>query len=262
MDIGSLARYQLSSLGDRPPDCTEVIPAWWRLVSTHESVGGLFGTLYAVRRLGADAGSAGLTDSSQDLLRAAIVFSSAGLDACLEVLISHAVPVLVSGNEKSRGKFERYIDSQARAPKSPRSRVGARVRRRFLGGRIAALLFRARTSQQLQERKDGRGLRYSVRTLRIGVPRTHCISDRRVAPGPCTASRIPSFGGVVRLTRIRVKNFQSFGPEPTVLNLEAMNYLLGPNGAGKTSVLTALGAHVRHGPPAAARPARGLPRPA
>ena len=125
MDIGSLARYQLSSLGDRPPDCTEIIPAWWRLVSTHESVGGLFGTLYAVRRLGADAGGAGLTDSSQDLLRAAIVFSSAGLDACLEVLISHAVPVLVSGNEKSRGKFERYIDSQARAPKVTQEFLGA-----------------------------------------------------------------------------------------------------------------------------------------
>ena len=45
----------------------------------------------------------------------------------------------------------------------------------------------------------------------------------------------------MRLTRIRVKNFQSFGPEPTVLDLGAMNYLLGPNGAGKTSVLTALG---------------------
>jgi putative ATP-dependent endonuclease of the OLD family len=39
---------------------------------------------------------------------------------------------------------------------------------------------------------------------------------------------------------MRLKNFQCFGPEPTVLDLEAMTYLLGPNGAGKTSVLTAL----------------------
>jgi putative ATP-dependent endonuclease of OLD family len=44
----------------------------------------------------------------------------------------------------------------------------------------------------------------------------------------------------VRLTRIRLKNFQCFGPEPTVLDFEAMTYLLGPNGAGKTSALTAL----------------------
>lgn len=44
----------------------------------------------------------------------------------------------------------------------------------------------------------------------------------------------------MRLTRIRLKNFQCFGPEPTVLDFEAMTYLLGPNGAGKTSALTAL----------------------
>jgi len=116
-DVGSVARYALTALGDRPANCPEVIPAWWRLVSTHDSIGALFDTLYAVRRLGATAGGSDLPDSSQDLLRAAIVFSSAGLDACLEVLVSHAVPVLVSGNDKARGKFERYIDSQATAPK-------------------------------------------------------------------------------------------------------------------------------------------------
>lgn len=44
----------------------------------------------------------------------------------------------------------------------------------------------------------------------------------------------------MHLTRIRLRNFQSFGPEPMVLDLDAMTYLLGPNGAGKTSVLTAL----------------------
>lgn len=44
----------------------------------------------------------------------------------------------------------------------------------------------------------------------------------------------------MRLTRVRLKDFQCFGPEPTVVDLESMTYLLGPNGAGKTSVLTAL----------------------
>jgi hypothetical protein len=122
VDTGGLTRYELTSLGDRPPDCAEIIPAWWRLVSTHDSVSGLFDTLHSVRRLGVGGG---LPDSSQDLLRAAIVFTSAGLDACLEVLISHAVPVLVSGNEKSRGKFERYIDSQASAPKVSQEFLGA-----------------------------------------------------------------------------------------------------------------------------------------
>lgn len=85
VDIGSLTRYKLTPLG-RPPDCAEVFPSWRLLVGIHDSVGGLFDTLYSMRRLGADVGSADLPDSSQDLLRAAIVFSSAGLDACLEVL--------------------------------------------------------------------------------------------------------------------------------------------------------------------------------
>ena len=44
----------------------------------------------------------------------------------------------------------------------------------------------------------------------------------------------------MRLTRMRLKNFQCFGAEPTVVDLQAMTYLLGPNGAGKTTVLTAL----------------------
>jgi len=44
----------------------------------------------------------------------------------------------------------------------------------------------------------------------------------------------------MHLTRMRLKNFQCFGPEPSVIDLEAMTYLLGPNGAGKTSALTAL----------------------
>lgn len=44
----------------------------------------------------------------------------------------------------------------------------------------------------------------------------------------------------MRLIRIRLRNFQCFGQEPTALDLDDITYLLGPNGAGKTSVLTAL----------------------
>lgn len=44
----------------------------------------------------------------------------------------------------------------------------------------------------------------------------------------------------MKLARLRLSNFQSFGPGPTVLALEAMIFLLGPNGTGKTAVLQAL----------------------
>jgi putative ATP-dependent endonuclease of OLD family len=73
---------------------------------------------------------------------------------------------------------------------------------------------------------------------------------------------------------MRLKNFQCFGPEPTVVDFVSMTYLLGPNGAGKTSVLTALGRmfamdpqmrrvrrsdfHVPHAPGVKAAPGSGL----
>ena len=44
----------------------------------------------------------------------------------------------------------------------------------------------------------------------------------------------------MKLVRLRLSNFRSFGPEPTVLELTDMTFLLGPNGAGKTAALQAL----------------------
>lgn len=44
----------------------------------------------------------------------------------------------------------------------------------------------------------------------------------------------------MKLTQIRICNFQSFGEIPAVIGLPSMAYLLGPNGAGKTAILQAL----------------------
>jgi putative ATP-dependent endonuclease of the OLD family len=44
----------------------------------------------------------------------------------------------------------------------------------------------------------------------------------------------------MKLTRLRISNFQSFGPQATPIGFQAMTFLLGPNGAGKTAVLQAL----------------------
>jgi putative ATP-dependent endonuclease of the OLD family len=44
----------------------------------------------------------------------------------------------------------------------------------------------------------------------------------------------------MKLVRLRLCNFRSFGPEPTVIGLANMTFLLGPNGAGKTAILQAL----------------------
>lgn len=47
-------------------------------------------------------------------------------------------------------------------------------------------------------------------------------------------------GGYMKLVRLRLSNFRSFGQKPTVVELTDMTFLLGPNGAGKTAVLQAL----------------------
>jgi putative ATP-dependent endonuclease of OLD family len=39
---------------------------------------------------------------------------------------------------------------------------------------------------------------------------------------------------------LRLKNFQSFGPTPTEIELSRLTFVLGPNGAGKTAVLLAM----------------------
>lgn len=44
----------------------------------------------------------------------------------------------------------------------------------------------------------------------------------------------------MKLTRLRLSNFQSFGAAPTVIDLVAICFLLGPNGTGKTALLQAL----------------------
>jgi putative ATP-dependent endonuclease of the OLD family len=44
----------------------------------------------------------------------------------------------------------------------------------------------------------------------------------------------------MRLTKVVIKGFQSFGPTPTTVELDNYTFLIGPNGTGKTAVLQAL----------------------
>lgn len=44
----------------------------------------------------------------------------------------------------------------------------------------------------------------------------------------------------MKLVRLRLSNFRSFGEDPIEIALEDMTFLIGPNGAGKTAVLQAL----------------------
>ncbi|MFD9854271.1 MULTISPECIES: hypothetical protein [Streptomyces] len=117
---GNLTRLVLTPLGNRPYKAPEVVPAWWRLRSTHDSVSGLFDTLHLVRRTRAAQHNrttrGRLHSDAQDLLRAAIVFTSAGLDATVQALIHLSVPVLIAQPGTPRLKYESFIEQQAKAP--------------------------------------------------------------------------------------------------------------------------------------------------
>jgi len=41
----------------------------------------------------------------------------------------------------------------------------------------------------------------------------------------------------MRIRQLRLNGVQSFGPDPTTVDLEEPTYLLGPNGSGRTAVL-------------------------
>jgi hypothetical protein len=120
-EIGKLTRLSLTPLGNRPYKCPEVASAWWLLRSTHESITGLFDTLYLVRRVRASKKNQStrgrLSGDAQDILRTAIVFTSAGLDACLTELLTQPVPVLATHNSTARAKFERYLELQVNEPR-------------------------------------------------------------------------------------------------------------------------------------------------
>jgi len=122
-DIGKVAKVELSPLGYRPYRCPEVVSAWWRLRGTQASVTGLFDTVYLVRRMRAKEKNQStrgrLSGDAQDLLRSAVVFTSAGLDAALAALLEGAVPILAIDNAAARGKFDRYVELVINATGAP-----------------------------------------------------------------------------------------------------------------------------------------------
>lgn len=73
-------------------------------------------------------------------------------------------------------------------------------------------------------------IRYVLRTLQCEL----LLSAR------ARASLCETKGEAMHISTLRLKNFQSFGAEPSTIELNDLTFVLGPNGAGKTAVLEAL----------------------
>ncbi|MFS0712362.1 hypothetical protein ABC195_00655 [Microbacterium sp. 2P01SA-2] len=81
-----------------------------RLKGAHDSIDGLFETLHSVRDAKVKAGVslARLSHAEVDLLRAALVFAGAGLDAVLKQLVRDALPKLLDGYPAAQGALKGY----------------------------------------------------------------------------------------------------------------------------------------------------------
>lgn len=85
------------------------------LAGAYDSVNGLLATLDAVRsiRKGKQGDIRGrVPENEADLLRAAVVFTGAGLDATLKQLIRDALPQILESSSQAHDKFESFAASR------------------------------------------------------------------------------------------------------------------------------------------------------
>lgn len=86
------------------------------LTSAHQSVNGVLANLTELRKLhqqktGRDPRGR-LTESHEDLLRAAVLFTGAGLDATLKQLLRDALPLVIDKSPEARDKFQTMVEKE------------------------------------------------------------------------------------------------------------------------------------------------------
>lgn len=105
-----LIRVELSALPRKPHGCPpEIQRSWARLQATHKSVSGLFTTLNNLRAAQDDPRGA-ISELHRDQARAAIVFTAAGIDACLRTLLRDALATLLQdGTGSAHSAFTKHF---------------------------------------------------------------------------------------------------------------------------------------------------------
>ncbi|QKV98339.1 hypothetical protein HUT19_41665 (plasmid) [Streptomyces sp. NA02950] len=109
--MSKLTLVELTNLPRKPHGCPpEVERSWARLVATHKSVAGLFTTLNELRSAQNDPRGP-ISEAHRDQVRAAIVFTAAGIDACLRTLLRDSLPTLLSTAGDAHGAFVSHFMS-------------------------------------------------------------------------------------------------------------------------------------------------------
>ena len=152
------AGYRAITLTNLPrkPSGRQVTGAWRYLVGCHSSVTGLFDALATIRdtkRAGTGQDARGrLARDEEDLLRAALVFTSSGLDACCKRLLRDTLETLIAGNTTAGRKFHDFVKQElATGPSDPLTQaiLDPDPRRQMI-----TVYIDARTRSSLQRTRD------------------------------------------------------------------------------------------------------------
>jgi hypothetical protein len=104
-----IVSVEMVALARKPHGCPpEAARSWARYVATHQSVDELFKTLNELRQKSEEARGA-VSEAKKDLARAAIVFTAAGVDACLRTLLHDALGTLLAVDGRAHGAFKGYL---------------------------------------------------------------------------------------------------------------------------------------------------------
>lgn len=167
-----IVKLELTALGSRPRSCPpQAQGAWNYLVGAHASVSGLFDTLHVLRLKSAEESDprGRLSHDQTDQLRAALVFSSSGLDACLRRLLRDALPVLVDDNDDAEGKFKAFVNEQLNGTKAPKHIRSALIDR-DPRSRLIEFYIDALTGSSLQQVSDLRKVRDALGIAPADIP--------------------------------------------------------------------------------------------
>lgn len=170
-------QFALAVLTDAPGGrCPQVRRSRRYLEATHASVSGLvdsFNIVHEKKSTDRKHAQGRLARDEVDLLRAALVFTSSGLDATCQTLVAQCLPTLLarSGTTAAK-KFDLFLDEQSRTPSTEflLAVKGLDPRAEFIG-----LYIRAKTKASYQGTGD---LRERVRDL-LGISNS-AISKARI----------------------------------------------------------------------------------
>ncbi|MFE7223530.1 hypothetical protein ACFU7D_01980 [Nocardioides sp. NPDC057577] len=173
----AVQQFALAALPAAPRgQCPQIRRARRYLEATHASVGGLIDSFNVIHeKKSADRTNAQgrLARDEVDLLRAALVFTSSGLDATCQTLVAQCLPTLLArpGTTASK-KFDLFLDELGRIPTTD---FLVAIKDRDPRARFVDLYVRTKTKASYQGTND---LRERVRDL-LGISNS-AISKVRI----------------------------------------------------------------------------------